>query len=186
MTAKFVAAVAVVLGALVTAPPATAAPAGFPDVDAFTSVDPQGHFGYLQGGVTGGNGPMETVLRFATSDGVLCMWNYFPKAMENDTFAWSGITCSGNIPGIPDSVPDNGGAGCARVYPLPVSSQFVFDRHWGQCPPFPSPLVPALDAGQKLESGNATCVVGANQLIACIDPARNQGFVLQPSGSWVF
>lgn len=27
---------------------------------------------------------------------------------------------------------------------------------------------------------------GADRLTACIDPKLNRGFVLQPSGSWIF
>ncbi|BBZ12529.1 hypothetical protein MBRA_27240 [Mycobacterium branderi] len=65
----------------------------------------------------------------------------------------------------------------------PISSDFVFDRHGGACPPFNAA---ALNAGQKIETGDVTCAVGANQLLACIDPSRDKGFVLQPSGSWVF
>lgn len=107
----------------------------------------------------------------------------FPKTMESPT-GWPGITCMGDIPGIPDSVPDSGAPGCARVWPRPVSSDFVLDRHGGACPPFRGAAV--MNAGQKIETGDATCAVGANQLLACIDPSRDKGFVLQPSGSWVF
>lgn len=177
-SAQFVACIAVAMVA--SSPSAAAAPPGFPDLNAFTPVDPQGYLGasrYLD------NDDKDVGVWFSTSDGVVCSWAYFPKTMESP-MGWPGITCMGNIPGIPDSVPDNGGPGCARVWPQPVSSDFVFDRHGGACPPFAGAAV--LNAGQRIETGDATCVVGANQLVACVDPSRDKGFVLQPSGSWVF
>ncbi|WP_099539740.1 hypothetical protein [Mycobacterium celatum] len=114
---------------------------------------------------------------------MVCSWTYFPKAMESPT-GWPGTTCMGNIPGLPDSVPDTGGLGCARVWPRPVSSEFVFDRHGGACPPFTGAAL--LSPGQKIETGDATRVVGVNQLLACIDPSRGKGFALRQSGSWAF
>jgi hypothetical protein len=178
-------AVVAALGA--TASPPTVAraapPPGFPDTNAFTAVDPQVYLRIDNAGQPGGGSNSVTRVYFSTSDDVLCSWVYVPQTMEN-LIAYTGITCSGNIPGIPDSVPDNGGVGCARVGPPTLlSPEFVFDRHWGACPPFNAV---SLNAGQKIETGNATCVVGTASLIACINPAAEHGFVLQPSGSSVF
>ncbi|WP_204161250.1 hypothetical protein [Mycolicibacterium conceptionense] len=43
-----------------------------------------------------------------------------------------------------------------------------------------------ITAGKKLVGDNSTCVVGKNNLVACIDAHHKHGFVLQPSGSWTF
>jgi hypothetical protein len=177
-------AVVAALGATALPPPlAGAAPSGFPDVNAFTAVDPQGYLRIDNAGQPGAGSNSVTRVYFSTSDGVLCRWVYVPEALAN-LVTNTGITCSGNIPGIPDSVPANGGVGCARVAPPALlAPEFVFDRHWGACPPFNAV---SLNAGQKIETGNTTCAVGTGSLIACIDPAAEHGFVLQPSGSWVF
>lgn len=178
----FVVAILLIVGATLVPPTAAAQPPGFPDVNAFTPVDPQGYVFVQYLGSEPGNYTFN--VHFSTSEGVACVWTYIHKGMENPN-AYAGIRCMGDIPGIPDSVPDNGGLGCARVVSAPFSHELVFDRHWGDCPPFP-PGVPSLNAGQKIETGNATCVVGGGNLTACIDPVHDSGFVLQPSGSWVF
>ncbi|HEX7824084.1 MAG TPA: hypothetical protein VF477_04195 [Mycobacterium sp.] len=41
-------------------------------------------------------------------------------------------------------------------------------------------------SGKKLVAKNGTCAVGKDGLVACIDADNKHGFVLQPSGSWVF
>jgi hypothetical protein len=43
-----------------------------------------------------------------------------------------------------------------------------------------------LAAGKKFVGKNGTCAVGDGGLVACIDADNKHGFVLQPSGSWVF
>jgi len=177
-------AIIAVLGAIL-APPliATAAPPGFPDLSAFSSVDPRSYLRITNDGRPGGGSNSVTWVYFSTSDAVQCQWLYVPDALQNVTTN-TEITCSGNIPGIPDSVPDNGGPGCARVGPATVlSPEFALGGHGAACPPFNAV---ALDPGHKIETANTTCVVGAGSLIACIDPATAHGFVLQPSGSSVF
>jgi hypothetical protein len=175
----FLAAVGVVLGAVFAPSIAAATPPGFPDVNAFAPVDPRPHIYNILSG-----DHMQDVsdvrVRFATPYGVACLWSY-----ATSETVYSNMECIGNIPGIPDSVPDNGGLGCARAGQLSGwSNEIALDRHWGSCPPF-LPIA-SLDVGQKIETGNTTCVVGDDSLIACIDPAHDRGFVLQPSGSWVF
>lgn len=44
-----------------------------------------------------------------------------------------------------------------------------------------------LNIGQKVNYRDATCAVGADHLVACLDITRGQhGFVLKPSGSVAF
>jgi hypothetical protein len=176
---SYIVAVVAVLGGVFIPPRiAAATPPGFPDVNAFAPVDPRPH---IYDALSGDPHNLQDIrVRFATPYGVACLWSY-----ATSETVYSNMECIGNIPGIPDSVPDNGGLGCARVGQLNGwSNEIAFDRHWGSCPPFPP--IASLDVGQKIDAGNTTCVVGDNSLIACIDPAHDRGFVLQPSGSWVF
>jgi hypothetical protein len=48
------------------------------------------------------------------------------------------------------------------------------------------PYINLLNRGKKTGTSTATCLVGAGNLIACIDHVLNRGFGLQPSGSRVF
>ncbi len=166
-----------VLGAILVppAPPtASALPAGFPDMSAFTAVDPAPHVvRFVRGGAAVG---------FATPDGVDCQWGVLA-----DPDAHTDIRCSGDIPGIPAAVPDKGGSGCALLAKsgglVGSTYIYVFARHGGYtCPPFPA----SLNAGEKITYSNITCAVAPGNVTACVDPIVNHGFVLQPSGSWVF
>lgn len=171
--------------ALSPAPTATAAPPGFPDVNAFVPVDPQPHiYRHYRNGDYGDMSALDRLVKFSTPDGVSCFYNYILPAAANPALN-AGINCWGNIPGIPDAVPDSGGPGCAKVSWAFLSNEFVLDRHGGHCPPFPAGIG-VLNPGQKIETGNATCMVGEGALVACVDPTKDRGFVLQPSGSWVF
>lgn len=173
------AAAAILLGAVgapTGSPTAAAAPAGFPDVNAFSPVDPTSH--------TVGN-PRSTTVGFTAPSGVVCTWGF-----STDPNAHDAVECGGTVPGIPDSAPDGGSTGCAQVkvdgYPAQRSGPYVIYRHGGPCPSSFSSLILPLNVGQKLTATNITCVVGAGDLTACIDSGDDHGFVLQPSGSWAF
>jgi hypothetical protein len=92
--------------------------------------------------------------------------------------------CSGHLPGLPvDRYGD-----CAvilQTYEESTRSEpFRFEESTVGCPPATDAL---LDVGQKLTFATnytTTCVVGQGRLTACIQ--NDHGFVLQPSGSWVF
>lgn len=181
MSTRSFAATIALLGAL-CAPPsvAAAAPPAFPDVNAFSPVDPQDYL--FPGSADPSNLPQYRV-GFSTPDGVECSWPYstFPGIHAE-------VSCEGDIPGIPDSVPEDNGPGCAKLWNtgLVTPGSYVFGRHWGACPPFPFGGLHPLNVGQKISASNVTCVVGANSVTACIDDNGNPGFVLQPSGSQVF
>jgi hypothetical protein len=94
--------------------------------------------------------------------------------------------CHGPLPGLPA---DDYGS-CPLVLQTfeeaSRSESFRFKRSDGPCSP---PTDTLLEVGQKLTlTGNdtTTCVVGADDLVACIDGNNRHGFVLQRSGSWVF
>jgi hypothetical protein len=150
---------------------ATAAPPGFPDLNAFQPVDPA-HY------AMGGRGGGQTF--FATPDGIQCGW---PLTDKPDDHVSAG--CAGPIPGLPDNAPV-GADGCSAVgtsTSLPSDlGPYGFHKGTG-CPVITSQM---LNVGQKISASNITCVVGADRLTACIDLILNRGFVLQPSGSWTF
>jgi hypothetical protein len=167
----FLAVVAVTWGEMFAPTRATAEPPGFPDVKAFAPVDPGAYIG-------GGLGNPSINFHFATPDGVVCRW---PGQYPSDPNAYVDVRCSGNIPGIPDS----GGPGCAQVGSIGIHTPYVFTRGLGTCPPFPD-WIRVLDVGQSVSDNNVTCLVGTGNVTGCIDDTHNRGFVLQPSGSWVF
>jgi hypothetical protein len=167
----FLAGVGIVLGERFAPVTAAAEPPGFPDVKSFTPVDPRPYLG-------GGLGHPSINFHFATPDGVLCRWQGQYPSNPN---AFVDVRCSGNIPGIPD----DGSPGCAQLGSVGIHTPYVFTRGLGTCPPFPG-WINVLDVGQSVSDNNVTCVVGAGSLTACIDDVHNRGFVLQPSGSWVF
>ena len=164
MGKPFIVAAAAAALAGLNSPPATGAPPGFPDVNAFNPVDAKTYTI---------SKPDSTFIGFVTTRGVSCTWGY-----SSDPNAHGPVECSGNILGIPDTAPDGGTTGCAAA-----SANAPITRHGGACAPFSSSLT-TLNGGQKLTAVNVTCVVGADGLTACID--GDHGIVLQPSGSWTF
>ena len=109
---------------------------------------------------------------FSTPDGISC---------SIGSTKW----CGGNLPGVPTG----NDIGCPSVVQTNEmasrSEPFKFSSSDRPCAPATDPV---LNPGQKLtfEAYGTTCVVGSAGLTACIDSWHNHGFVLQPSGSWVF
>lgn len=138
----------------------TQPPEGFPDLNAFTAADPAK---YTLGGRA-----------FVSPQQISCVLDHGPQ---------KSIVCSDNLPGLPQTVP---GAGCPIAHKLDEATSdtsYVFERTGPECAS--SRSVP-IGVGQKLSGDNGTCVVGENNLVACIDADMKHGFVLQPSGSWTF
>jgi hypothetical protein len=150
---------------------AAAAPPGFPDLNAFRPVDPAiytMHFGRGGGGVF-----------FATPDGLQCGWTVLPNSSQDHV----SVGCNGPIPGLDvGAVGSDGCSGVGTSTSLPSDlGPYVFSA--GGCPAITAPV---LNVDEKITASNATCLVGADRLTACIDPILGRGFVLQPSGSWTF
>jgi hypothetical protein len=148
-----------------TAPTAAAQPAGFPDLNQFTAVDAGPYvrpFSYAERWANG-------YLFFRTADGISC-------AIGGSSW------CTGDLPGRPDQP-----AGCGNVQSDggDATRPFVFGSKEGPCVPSTDPV---LGAGQKVTNAafGITCAAGSDGLTACIDTRQEHGFVLQPSGSWVF
>lgn len=64
------------------------------------------------------------------------------------------------------------------------SDAYVFGHKGGGCPPFAD--TKTFEPGQKLTTYEVSCVVGEGDLVACKNTVTSHGFVLQPTGSWVF
>ncbi|KAA0096854.1 hypothetical protein CIW49_19610 [Mycolicibacterium sp. P1-18] len=153
---------AFVLAACSPSPTSASPPPNFPNVDAFTAVD-AGDYDDL--GDTNFLSPNEQVD---------CALDWGPH---------ESVICNG-IPGVPASV---AGAGCPTVRKADESggdAPYAITRTDGGCVTARS--VKPMNAGRKLVGKNATCVVGEDELVACIDADKRHGFVLQPSGSWTF
>jgi hypothetical protein len=151
--------------ALVSAAPAAQAqPPNFPDLNAFTEAPADLHFSRPERWASG-------YAFFRTPDGLNCMMG-------------SVTRCTGPLPGLP---PEEYGA-CSIVHgPYQQATRsipFIFETASEDCGPSTDD---PLGVGQKLTftaNYTTTCVVGEGRLTACIQ--NDHGFVLQPSGSWVF
>jgi hypothetical protein len=121
------------------------------------------------------------VIGFVAPGGVGCSWGFSTDPNDHEA-----VLCEGNIPGIPASAPDDGSSGCAQVHVVGHANSrtgpYVISRHGGACGPFSG--FPPLNVGQKLSATNITCVVGADDLTACIDSTDDHGFVLAGSSAF--
>lgn len=142
------------------APSTPQPPQGFPDLDAFSAVDPDD---FRVGGRS-----------FVDPGLVDCVLDFGPHRVT---------VCSGDIPGFPASVSGDGCAAVRKADQSVADAPYVFQRSQRQCGSARSmPMSP----GHKLVGENGTCAVGDDGLVACIDADNKHGFVLQPSGSWTF
>ncbi|OPX07254.1 hypothetical protein [Mycobacterium sp. AT1] len=162
MRVHWIAVGAFTLAACSPTPKIASPPSNFPDLSAFTAVDP-GDYDDL--GDTNFLSPDQQI------DCVL------------DWGAHESVICHG-FPGVPNSI---GGSGCPTVRKADESGgdvPYAIVRSASRCVTARS--VKPMNAGSKLVGKNATCVAGRDQLVACIDADHRHGFVLQPSGSWAF
>lgn len=149
-----------VLAACSSPPELPAPPNGFPDLNKFSVVD---RMDFNLGGTA-----------FVSPEQVHCLLDHGPH---------KSVVCGGSIDGVPTSVT---GDGCPRVYKPedgPSNAPYMFARSDGACT---AARWKPITTGKKLVGDNSTCVVGKNNLVACIDADHKHGFVLQPSGSWTF
>ncbi len=158
--ARCVVALALGLTACSSAPEMASPPPGFPDLSAFTDVDPSK---YDLGGPS-----------FVSPQQISCVLDFDRQ---------KSIVCSGNIRGIPDSVEGTGCPAARKVDKSTTDTPYVLERSGPECAP--SKFVP-IQPGRKLTAENGTCAAGDDGLVACIDADNKHGFVLQPSGSWTF
>lgn len=173
LTAGMVAAGAVVA----CAPHAAALPPAFPNLDSFTSAPVDNYI------VTGPKGPKRFV-SFSTPYNVDCNFTATVDPVPAGTS--QGINCEGDIPGeasgpTPTESCAVGSVGQTQAGP------FRLDRELTNCPNGPYNRGVLLGAGQKVSYQSATCAVGGDGLIACLDTSLGQhGFVLMPPRSFAF
>ncbi len=182
----------VVLGLLTAAAVTTGAPRaaaqpppGFPRLDDFTAVPVDGY----RAASAGATSPR---ISFSAPYTLVCNFYGGPAPAPHPS---QDIKCSGDMPGM-DDVPFPGGG-----HPRPgdcVMGAVNFKgpgyeltrMSYSGCDGNPVALPSTgklLGVGQKLSYLNVTCVVGADNLVACLDTTSgDHGFVLQRSGSWAF
>ncbi|WP_309224189.1 hypothetical protein [Mycobacteroides sp. CBMA 326] len=161
----------IALSALVVLPPnvATAEPAGFPDLNTFADVPAQA---YIQ------KWPRSApTVSFSTEEGINCGFGAPETPNEDNQFAF----CDGPLPGL-QNVPARGSGPCD----IGSVNSFGISHTQGACEDA-RPNWKILSPGHKLSYGNITCAVGRGPVVACVERiAHKRGFVLQPSGSFVF
>jgi hypothetical protein len=148
---------------------ANATPPGFPDLGGFAPVPVENYI------VPPVKGPQ--FAHFSTPYNIQCLFE------AGDAIpAWSGqgISCFGEIPGMGDGcvIGQAAAAGSGPAYALSQTGQACGGSYTqGNL----------LNVGQKVSFRNATCAVGADRLVACLDTTSGEhGFVLKPSGSQAF
>lgn len=149
---------------------AIAQPPGFPNLSGFTPAPAEAYIEPPE------KGP--SFAYFSTPYNIAC---FFEASEVIPAWAGQGITCNGEIPGMDQGscvVGRAAAAGMGPAYGLSKTSeacgaQFSHGK--------------LLNVGQKVTALNATCAVGSDHLVACLDTTRGQhGFVLKPSGSVAF
>lgn len=147
------------LAACSSAPKTAAPPSNFPELSAFTPVDPQDYH------VSGTS--------FVSPNQIDCVLDFGPHAVT---------VCSGAIPGMPASA-QGGCAWAHKADPAAADAPYVLEGSGDACA---TSLAKPMQPGKKLVAKTGTCAVGDGGLVACIDADNKHGFVLQPSGSWAF
>jgi hypothetical protein len=148
----------------VLAPQAGAQPPAFPDLAKFADADPAlfiRPFSYAERWANG-------YLFFRTPDGISC-------AIGGSSW------CIGQFPGAADQSSRCSSVSQGGDTATPFELKSVAD----ECAATTDTV---LNIGQKLTNATfgISCAVGEDRLTACIGPHGDHGFVLQPSGSWVF
>lgn len=173
---------------------ATAQPAGFPDLNTFAAVPPDGYITKK----TKGSSDISTA-DFSTPYNVGCMIsasqdpNGAPSqftACDGDVPGLDNVPLSSAVVGVPDGSPRPGDCIEGQVQPQGTGPTYALNHYFRGCdggPVRPGYAGKILGVGQKISVKNVTCAVGANKLIACLDTTNGEhGFVLQPSGSFAF
>ena len=149
---------------------AAAQPPGFPDLSGFAPA-PIGD--YIEPPT---RGPQYAY--FSTPYNIAC---FFEASEVIPAWAGQAITCNGEFPGM-----DNGSCVVGRATAAGMGPAYALSRPGDPCGAQFS-RGKLLNVGQKVNAFNATCAVGADHLVACLDTTRGEhGFVLKPSGSFAF
>jgi hypothetical protein len=171
--------IAVAAGLVLGVEPARsdARPAGFPDLGGFAPAPPDGYF------VVDAIAPRR--LYFSTPYNVACDFTAAQDSFNLPAQPTQGINCNGDIPAT-NAAPGT----CQSVHASPGANgagpAYVVSQQTDSCGAQFSRGAP-LNPGQKVSYQHATCAVGADQLVACLDTTNgDHGFVLLPARSWAF
>ncbi|WP_025736386.1 hypothetical protein [Mycobacterium genavense] len=169
LASRSLAAMSVMVSMSCTAAPqhAAAQPPGFPDLGGFAPVPVDAYL------AEPGRGPRFAY--FSTPYNIQCL---FEAGEPIPAWSGQGISCHGDMPDGDPCVVGTAAVGSGPAYAI--------TRTADKCgAPFTRGAL--LNAGQKVSFRNATCAVGADRLVACLDTTSGQhGFVLKPSGSDAF
>jgi hypothetical protein len=175
---RLVAAISIAVWPLVvSAPPARALPPGFPDLNDFAPVPGDNYI------ATGPKGPGRWV-SFSTPYNIEC--NSIATTGPVPAGSSQGISCDGAIPGEASgpTATESCAIGTVRSW---GASGFRLDRELTNCPTGTFNTGTLLNAGQKVSYQNATCAVGGDGLVACLDTSLGQhGFAVKSSGNVAF
>lgn len=147
---------------------AAAQPPGFPDLSGFAPVPVDNYIEVPPKG-----------LRYAHFSTPYNMQCWFEAGEPVPVWQSQDINCLGDMPDAnPCVVGKATGASSGPAYAI--------NRTDDKCgAPYTHGTL--LNAGQKVNYRDATCAVGADHLVACLDTSSGQhGFVLKPSGSVAF
>jgi hypothetical protein len=169
--------VAAALGMVGCGPHAAALPAGFPNLDSFSPVPVDNYI------TTGPKGPKRFV-SFSTPYNIEC--NFIATNDPVPAGDSQGILCDGEIPGVASGPTPTESCAIGKVGDTGTSG-FRVERELTNCPIGSFNSGTLLNVGQKVSYQNATCAVGGDGLVACLDTSLGQhGFVLKPSGNVTF
>lgn len=147
---------------------AAAQPPGFPDLSGFAPVaidnytDPPGSKGLRYA-------------RFSTPFNIQC---WFEAAEPVPVWHSQDVNCLGDLPDTTPCVVGKASPGSGQAYVLTKTGDACGAPHTNGA---------LLNVGQKVSYRDATCAVGGDHTIACLDTSHGEhGFVLKPSGSFAF
>ncbi len=146
---------------------AAAQPPGFPDLGGFDPVPAENYIEARSKGLQ--------YAHFSTPFNIQC---WFEAAEPVAVWHSQDINCLGNMPDENPCVVGKASPGSGPAY--------VINKTGDHCgTPYTNGVL--LNAGQKVSYRDATCAVGGDHLVACLDTSSGQhGFVLKPSGSFAF
>jgi hypothetical protein len=168
-----------------TPPAAAQPPPGFPRLDDFTAVPVDGY-------VATPGGAASARISFSAPYALACDFYGGPAPAPQPS---QDIKCTGDMPGMNDVTFPGGGhprpGDCVVGAVNFRGPGYELSRmSYSGCDGSPAALPSSgklLGVGQKLSYLNVTCVVGSDNLVACLDTTSgDHGFVLQRSGSWAF
>jgi hypothetical protein len=172
LAARLLAVMSAVVSMSCTSAPqhAAAQPPGFPNLDSFSLVPIDGYL------AEPGRGPRYAY--FSTPYNIQCL---FEAGEPIEAWSGQGISCYGEIPGM-----DTGSCVVGRAAAAGMGPAYALSRTDQPCgAQFSHGAL--LNVGQKVNVRNATCAVGPDRLVACLDTSSGEhGFVLKPSGSVAF